>query len=83
MSKCTVTMLRNPASAFGCNLHEGETGEIAQPLAEQLVRLNLAVMVSTPKSIQAVPEEPSIKAPEVVVEPPAEDKTDRPKKSGK
>lgn len=53
-------MLRNPSSAFGCKLHEGETGEIEQSLAETLVKMSVAVILEQPKKIQAVPDPPAI-----------------------
>lgn len=92
MANCTVKMLRNPAVSLKCPLHEGETGELDQGLAEQLQRMNLAVIVAMPKSIKAVPSEPAIKAddaeavPEPAPEPAdekAEEQTTRPRKAGK
>lgn len=58
-----ITMLRNPARHLGCDLKEGETGEVEDKLAESLIRIGLAVAVATPskKKIEAVPEKPAIK----------------------
>ena len=62
MSKTTVKMLRNPAKLLGCQLLEGETGEIGSDLAEILVSKGLAV-VAIPDEIKAVPDPPLIVAP--------------------
>ncbi len=58
-----ITMLRNPARHYGCDLTEGETGEVEDKLAEFFVNAGLAVAVATPakKKIEAVPEKPAIK----------------------
>jgi hypothetical protein len=62
MSKTTVKMLRNPAKSMGCQLLEGETGEVGSDLADMLVASGLAV-VAIPDEIKAVPSPPSIVAP--------------------
>ena len=62
MSQTTVKMLRNPAKSMGCQLLEGETGEVVSDLADILVANGLAV-VAIPDEIKAVPDPPSIAAP--------------------
>jgi hypothetical protein len=62
MSKTTVKMLRNPANSMGCQLLEGETGEVGSDLADMLIAKGLAV-VAIPDEIKAVPDPPSIVAP--------------------
>jgi hypothetical protein len=58
-----ITMLRNPARHLGCDLAEGETGEVENKLAEYLINAGLAVAVAAPakKKLEAVPEPPAIK----------------------
>lgn len=55
-----VTMLRNPSSAYGCDLKEGETGFIDDALASDFVSKSIAIIVEPPKVIQAVPAAPVI-----------------------
>lgn len=87
-----VTMLRNPAKSLGCSLMEGQTGPVDQGLANELVRLKIAIVIEQPKPteqlkpklIQAVPEAPSIVAaavevPEPVTEQPVPSKQTRQK----
>jgi hypothetical protein len=62
MTKTTIKMLRNPAGSIGCQLLEGETGEVGSELADMLVASGLAV-VAVPDEIKAVPDPPSIVAP--------------------
>ena len=68
MATTKITLLRNPASSLGCDLKEGETGEVSPSLAETLVRMNIAVVVDLPKVIHAIPDEPSIVADAVETE---------------
>lgn len=58
-----ITMIRNAARHYGCDLKEGETGEVDDKLAESLISAGVAVAVATPskKKIEAVPEKPAIK----------------------
>lgn len=58
-----ITMLRNPARHIGCDLTEGETGDVENKIAEWLINAGLAVAVEkhAKKKIEAVPEEPTIK----------------------
>lgn len=44
-----VTMLRNPAKALGCSLLEGQTGEVDDKLAEQLIGAGIAVPAADAK----------------------------------
>lgn len=74
-----ITMLRNPSSDYGCDLKEGETGTVEDPLAKMLIDRNIAVAVDLPKVIEAVPELPEI----IGVEPaqsPVETATEQPRK---
>lgn len=56
-------MLRNAAKSFECPFGEGETGEVPEALAQQLIALNIAVPVSEPetKKVKAVPPTPAVK----------------------
>jgi hypothetical protein len=74
-----ITMLRNPALAYGCDLKEGETGDVDDVLASVLIGRDIAVAVDVPKVIKAVPEVPSIVGDEPA-EAPAESATEQPKK---
>jgi len=59
-------MLRNPSDSFGCELKEGETGDVRKDLAERLIAQGIAVAVQ--EEVKAVAEKPSIadaKAPSV------------------
>lgn len=58
-----ITMLRNPSSKYGCKLMEGQTGDVDDKIAEELISAGIAVQVSTAKKtkIEAVPEKPAIK----------------------
>lgn len=38
-----IMLLRNAAKEYGCELREGEIGEVAQSLATKLVSLGIAV----------------------------------------
>lgn len=74
-----ITMLRNPSSTLGCSLKEGERGVVEDSLAGVLVGLNIAVVVSHPETIKAIPDPPSIAG----VEPEktaVESTTEQPKK---
>jgi NAD-dependent oxidoreductase involved in siderophore biosynthesis len=55
-----IKLLRNPASSFGCELLEGETGEVSDVIAKSLVARGVAVVVETPKKLQGVAESASI-----------------------
>jgi len=69
-----ITMLRNAASKYGCKLMEGETGEIDDKLAEELIADRIAVAAvatvvepaaepvkADEKSVKAVAKTPAIK----------------------
>lgn len=60
-----VLMLRNPAAVVGCQLREGETGEMPDNMGRVLVASGLALCLDPPKAtppkkefIQAIPEPP-------------------------
>jgi hypothetical protein len=64
-----VLMLRNPSDSLGCNLREGETGQVSQALGERLVQLGIAVVVdepekpqrqSRPRQVRGVQDKPAI-----------------------
>jgi len=55
-----ITMLRNAAAKFGCKLSEGETGEVDNELAQELVDAKIAVPAEE-KSVKAVAKTPAIK----------------------
>jgi len=55
-----ITMLRNAAAKFGCKLSEGETGEVENELAKELVDAKIAVQADE-KSVKAVAKIPAIK----------------------
>jgi hypothetical protein len=40
-----ILMLRNPSSSLGCELQEGETGNVSKELGGRLVALGIAVEV--------------------------------------
>lgn len=54
-----IELLRNPAAAFGCDLVEGETGDVDASLAETLIARGIARAVE-PKTLKGVSEEPAI-----------------------
>jgi len=63
-----ITMIRNPSRRFGCELMEGQTGEVSDNLAASLIDAGLAVeavaaapVQASKKKIEAVPEKPAIK----------------------
>lgn len=56
-----ITMLRNAAKSFGCSLNEGETGEVDDTLAEELIARKLAVAVGEPKKVKGESKPPEIK----------------------
>lgn len=74
-----ITMLRNPSSDYGCSLKEGETGLVDDSLASVLAQRNIAVIVSHPETIKAVPELPSLLGVESA-QAPAEVATEQPRK---
>jgi len=51
-------MLRNPAKSLGCELMEGETGDVNDDLANRLISQNIAV--ASPEEIKAVAKKPPI-----------------------
>lgn len=67
MAKRTVKMLRNPAKKYGCDLTEGQTGDVDVELADALMKDGIAVLppseeIGEPEKpkLQAVPPAPSI-----------------------
>lgn len=57
-----ITMLRNAASKYGCKLNEGETGEVDDALAADLVDAKIAELAKADeKSVKAVAKTPAIK----------------------
>lgn len=68
MATTKITMLRNPAVSLGCDLKEGETGDVEPALADVLVQKNIAVVVNLPKVIHAIPDTPAIVADAVETE---------------
>lgn len=55
-----IKMLRNPANQLGCELTEGETGDVEKELGDRLVALGIAEPAGRRQSMQAVPRAPSI-----------------------
>lgn len=55
-----VRMIRNPAAALGCQLTEGQTGEVDASLGSILVAAGLAECLDAPPEIKAVPPRPVI-----------------------
>jgi len=80
-----VRMLRSPGDAWECELTEGQTGTVREPLGERLVAAGLAVEVAEPKPVTAEPAKPAVKAvpdtPAIAEAKPAEIKADAAKKS--
>ena len=58
-----VQMLRNPSQNYGCNLQEGETGDVPGDVGHAIVAAGLAVDLTPPPVIEAVPDKPVIAAP--------------------
>jgi hypothetical protein len=57
-----IKLLRNPAIRFGCNLTEGQTGNVGESLGQQLVGLGVAVEITeaAPIEIRGVDPDPEI-----------------------
>lgn len=55
-----VKLLRNPSACLGCELNEGETGNVNEKLGAQLIGLGLAVGIETKPEVKAVAEKPAI-----------------------
>lgn len=77
-----VLMLRNPASNVGCELTEGQTGEVSDNLGRQLVASGLAQCLDPPdaklpRKIEAIPDPP------LAAVPPDPDVADKPSPLGK
>lgn len=64
-----VKMLRNPsqqvADCLGCKLTEGESGRLANSVAEKLIKLRLAEPIeeAPEPELNAIPPEPSVAEP--------------------
>ncbi len=56
-----ITMLRNPARALECSLLEGQTGEVEDKLAEQLVKAGIAVPAADTKKVEGKAAESAVK----------------------
>lgn len=56
-----IKMIRNPSLSYGCELMEGETGDVSNDLGESLVAANIAIEVHG--ELRGVPNEPSIAVP--------------------
>lgn len=56
-----ITMLRNPARSLECNLLEGQTGEVDDKLAEQLVKAGIAVPAAETKKLEGKSPESAVK----------------------
>lgn len=54
-----VLMLRNPSSSLGCELKEGDIGEVSDSLGAELVKIGIAQEV-TKKEILGVAKAPKI-----------------------
>ena len=59
-----VTILRNPGESWNCELTEGQTGTVDDPLGKQLVAAGIAIEIVEPKpkaeAIKAVPSASAI-----------------------
>jgi len=58
-----VLMLRNPAAVLGCQLKEGETGDVPGTMGRRLVALGIAQGLDSPKhkplkKVEAIPPPP-------------------------
>lgn len=67
-----VEMVRNPRKELGCELKEGETGEVSDELGAQLVKLRIAEEV-TLKEIVGVSKTPEISKAKKQATPKGED----------
>ncbi len=65
-----IKLLRNPAARLGCELHEGETGNVSESLGQQLVALGLAEeateAVAVVRGVDAAPAIAAPKSAEIV-----------------
>jgi hypothetical protein len=66
-----VVMLRNPRSDLGCNLKEGDVGEVADSLGAELINLRIAQEVER-KEIFGVAKPPKISKAEKQSKPKGE-----------
>lgn len=59
-----VSMRRNPAAAYGCQLREGDTGTVDDALGRRLVAAGIADCLDEPAApaVKAVPPPPPIEA---------------------
>jgi hypothetical protein len=59
-----IKLLRNPSSNYGCNLLEGQTGNVSSELGEMLLRIGIALRIEQepekPKRIKGVAKTPAI-----------------------
>ena len=67
-----VLMLRNPRRDLGCELQEGQTGEVSDELGAELIKLRIAEEV-LPKEILGVAKAPRISRAEKQTTPKGED----------
>lgn len=63
-----ITMLRSPSRALGCDLKEGQTGEVDDKLATALINSGIAIPVAAkasampkPKALEGVPSTTTVK----------------------
>lgn len=59
-----IQMLRNASTRYGCDLLEGQTGNVSQKLGELLVKDGIALQIEreaeNPKKIKGVAKAPAI-----------------------
>jgi len=60
-----ITMLRNAAAKFGCKLMEGQTGDVDDAIAKELIDARIAVPAADAEKVEAKKVEG--KAPESAV----------------
>jgi hypothetical protein len=57
-----ILMLRNPSRSYGCDLMEGETGEVEDSLANKLIDAKIAEPAPVEeKKVKGVAKTPEIK----------------------
>jgi hypothetical protein len=55
-----IKLLRNPSSALGCELTEGESGEVSKELGDRLVDLGIAVEIERPVKVTGQAKQPEV-----------------------
>lgn len=56
-----ITMLRNAAAKFGCKLMEGQTGEVDDTIAKELIDARIAVPAAETKKVEGKAAESAVK----------------------